>query len=279
MEIDAGDAYESGLNYATLVDHMAIAALRMRQLPAKRLSGEIFTSLHIDLNSVILDRKYLNAGFYVNSLEVDGLGDSYNAELVELPRLVNPDVPEQGVLLYSSQTSFDLFEADGGFVRVENNNAYFCDYRGTVRKQLTLPQTYAGFITVREEAFYMLTKISTVSVVGTSNYYWLTRPEVKTTYTRTGGTSHGQVMVNMYGEFRRAVVTKNQIAIGTDRAFYLYDSRYHTGANVMKVKDYTNVFAVSDDFFVADESLIVNVFFIYGDLYIVREQGIYKYCP
>ena len=29
----------------------------------------------------------------------------------------------------------------------------------------------------------------------------------------------------------------------------------------------------------ADETLIRGVFFIYGDLYIVREQGVFKYCP
>ena len=31
--------------------------------------------------------------------------------------------------------------------------------------------------------------------------------------------------------------------------------------------------------FAADESYIRNVFFIYGDLYIVRDQGIYKFIP
>ena len=32
----------------------------------------------------------------MNALKVDGLGDSYNADLVELPRLVNPDIQEEG---------------------------------------------------------------------------------------------------------------------------------------------------------------------------------------
>ena len=176
-------------DYATLVDHMALACLKMRQLPAKRLNGEIFTSLHLDLNSVILDDKYLHAGFFVNSLEVDGLGDSYNAELVELPRLVNPDIPPQGddcvvvfeidtsthciqncircldfillqtdrdeiyrfdtvtrqaVLLYSSIHSFQLFEAMNGYVRVEDGVAYFCDYRGVVRRQLEFGDLKCG---------------------------------------------------------------------------------------------------------------------------------------
>ena len=375
-------------DYATLVQHMAISALRMRQIPAKRLNGEIFTSLHIDLNSVIIDDKYLHAGFYVNALEVDGLGDSYNAELVELPRLVNPDISEegddcvtvflvdetqmhivqaircldfillrtdrdelyrfdtvtrQGVLLYSSQSSFVLFEASNGYVRVENGVAYFCDYRGVVRKQLTLPSTYAGFITVRDGYFWMLTLMTQTGAAGTSHYYWLTRPEIPMTFTRTGGVSHGQPMVNMYGDFQSAVVAKNQIAITTTRYVYMYDCRYHSGPNVMQVKEYSKAYAVTDDYMALDdpeadmvrlyrrdslttysvicninrycdhcaisqtkvccqwdgtniydiasgtsaylinaaanESIIVGVFFIYGDLYIVREQGIYKYCP
>lgn len=375
-------------DYATLVTHMALSCLKMRQLPAKRLSGEIFTSLHIDLNSVILDEKYLNAGFYVNSLEVDGLGDSYNAELVELPRLVTPDVPDegddcvtvftidlenhciqkaircldfillqtdrneiirfdtvtrQGVLLYSSSSAFDLFEAENGFVRVEDGAAYFCDYRGVVRKQLTLPETYAGFITVRDGYFWMYTRWARTSVSGTSYSYVLTRPEMKTTYVRVAGTSHGEPLVYMYGNLLRVTVSKNQIAISTDQYVYMYDSRYHTAPNVMRVKQYSKCFAVTDDYMAlddpeedmvilvkrdslttyskvrninrycdccaisqtkvccvwdstpiydikdgtiallknygADESLIRAVFFIYGDLYIVREQGVYKYVP
>ena len=375
-------------DYATLVEHMAISALKMRQLPAKRLNGEIFTSLHIDLNSVILDDKYLHAGFYVNALEVDGLGDSYNAELVELPRLVNPDIPEEGddcvtvlefdtsnhriqksfrcldfillqtdrdelyrydtvtrqaVLLYSSQTAFEVFEASNGYVQVENGVAYYCDYRGVVKRQLTLPNTYAGFITFREDYFWMLAQYTMTSALGTSTYYQLVRPEVTLHYTHTAGTSHGQPLVYMYGTYRSAVVTKNQIAITTDRYVYMYDCRYHTAPNVFQVKEYSKCFAVTDDYMAlddpeadmvrlykrdsittysvicninrycdhcaisqtkvccqwdgtniydiasgvsaylinaaADYSIIVGVFFIYGDLYIVREQGIYKYCP
>ena len=367
-------------DYATLVQHMAISALKMRQVPAKRLSGEIFTSLHIDLNTVILDDKYLHAGFYVNSLEVDGLGDSYNAELVELPRLINPDIPPEGddcvlvalvdttekhitnaircldfillqtdrdeilrfdtvtrqaVLLYSSVYSFTLFEAQNGFVRVEQGVAYFCDYRGVVRRQLTLPENYGGFITFREDFFWMLAQYT--------NVMQLTRPEVPLHYTHTSGTSHGQPLVYMYGTFNGAVVSKNQIVINTTRGVYVYDCRYHTAPNVFLLKEYSKCFAVTDDYlamsdadidlvllykrdsittyselfrlnrtcnhcaisqtkvccewdavpiidintqtrfllknYAADESYIRGVFFIYGDLYIVREQGVYKFIP
>lgn len=368
-------------DYATLVTHMAISALRMRQIPAKRLSGEIFTALHLDLNSVFLDDKYLNAGFYVNSLEVDGLTDAYNAELVELPRLIDPDIPEQGddcvrlfavdtrmksivqaircldflllrtdrdevyrfdtvtrqaVLLYYSEYSFTLFEASNGFVRVERGVAHYCDYRGVVRRQLTLPDTYGGFITFRENYFWMLAKYSgTMQIV---------RPEITASVSRsTGGVSHGELLVTIYGtSLRRAVVTKNQIAITTNQAAYVYDCRYHTAPNVFKVADYFDIFAITDDYMLmsdpdadlihvyrrnsittwtrlspqvgrwayhadlsqtkvafayegtgiykiggegtyrvrnnqADWGTAVGLFFIYGDLYIVQKEAVYKF--
>lgn len=83
-------------DYGTLLDHIALCARRLRQLPSKRLTGDIFTSLHIDLNSVIVDDKYLSAAYAVNSVEVQALDDSCNCELVELPKFINPDIPLQG---------------------------------------------------------------------------------------------------------------------------------------------------------------------------------------
>ena len=150
-------------------------------------------------------------------------------------------------------------------------------------------------------------------------------------------------MVNMYGTYESAVVSKNQIVINTSQSVYMYDCRYHNAPNVMEVKEYSVCYAVTDDYLALDDaaadavklykrdslttysevrnineycdhcaisqtkvccvwdstnifdlangtsaqlinqaagySLICGVFFIYGDLYIVREQGIYKYCP
>ena len=147
----------------------------------------------------------------------------------------------------------------------------------------------------------------------------------------------------MYGTYRSAVVTKNQIVINTDRAVYMFDCRYHRAPNVFRVKEYCTCFAVTDEYlamddaeadlvklykrdsittfselftlnrtcnhcaisqtkvccewdavpiidiatgtrfllknFAADESYIRGVFFVYGDLYIVRDQGIYKFIP
>lgn len=83
-------------DYGTLLDHLALCARRLRQLPSKRLTGDIFTSLHIDLNSVIIDDKYLNAAYAVNSVEMQALDDSCNCELVELPKFIETDVPLEG---------------------------------------------------------------------------------------------------------------------------------------------------------------------------------------
>lgn len=191
--------------------------------------------------------------------------------------------------------------------------------------------------------FWMYTRWARTSGTGTSYSYVLTRPEVKTTYTRVAGTSHGEPLVYMYGNLLRVTVSKNQIVISTDQYVYMYDSRYHSAPNVMQVKQYSKCFAVTDDYMAlddpeedmvilvkrdslttyskvrninrycdccaisqtkvccvwdstpiydikdgtyallknygADESTIINVFFIYGDLYIVREQGVFKYCP
>ncbi len=83
-------------DYGTLLDHIALCARRLRQMPSKRLTGDIFTSLHIDLNSVIIDDKYLSAAYAVNSVEVQALDDSYNCELVEMPKYIDLDVPLEG---------------------------------------------------------------------------------------------------------------------------------------------------------------------------------------
>jgi hypothetical protein len=230
-----------------------------------------------------------------------------------------------------------------GYVRVEDGVAYFCDYRGVVRRQLELPNNYGGFVTFREDEFWGLEMWTTSGAAGTSTYRVLRRLGVATTYQHVAGTSHGDPLIYIYGDLGRVVVTKNQIAITTSRYVYMYDCRYHTNPNVFRVMEYGTLFAVSDDYMVmqnpeadvvklyhrdsitaysevmtvnrwcnhaaisqtklcvewdavpiydlvngthvplrnyaADESHICGVFFVYGDLYIVREQGIYKYIP
>ena len=83
-------------DYNSLVGHLMACALRYKQLPAKRISGEMFTGRHIDMNTVVQDDRYLGAGFYINSIELDACEDSYDSELVEMPRLLRSETPPEG---------------------------------------------------------------------------------------------------------------------------------------------------------------------------------------
>lgn len=83
-------------DYDTLVGHIVQGALRYKQLPSRRITGEIFTGQHVDMNTVVQDEKFLHAGFYVNSIELNALDDSYNSELVEMPRLIRSEWPPEG---------------------------------------------------------------------------------------------------------------------------------------------------------------------------------------
>ena len=83
-------------NYDTLVGHIAQSALRYKQLPSKRLTGDIFTSAHLDMNTVLQDDKYLHAAYSVNSIELKALEDTYNCELTEMPRFISNDKPAEG---------------------------------------------------------------------------------------------------------------------------------------------------------------------------------------
>ncbi len=83
-------------NYDTLVGHIVQSALRYKQLPSKRLTGDIFTSAHLDMNTVLVDNKYLHAAYSVNSIELQVLDDIYNCELTEMPRFIVEDKPATG---------------------------------------------------------------------------------------------------------------------------------------------------------------------------------------
>lgn len=83
-------------DYDTLVGHIVQGALRYKQLPSRRITGEIFTGRHIDMNTVVRDDKFLHAGFYVNSIELNALDDSYNSELTEMPGLIRSERPPEG---------------------------------------------------------------------------------------------------------------------------------------------------------------------------------------
>ncbi len=83
-------------NYDTLVGHIVQSALKYKQLPSKRLTGDIFTAAHLDMNTVLQDTKYLHAAYSVNSIELQALDDIYNCELTEMPRFIIKDKPATG---------------------------------------------------------------------------------------------------------------------------------------------------------------------------------------
>ncbi len=83
-------------DYDTLVGHIVQGALRYKQLPSRRITGEIFTGQHIDMNTVVRDDKFLNAAYYLNSIELNALDDSYNSELTEMPHLLATERPPEG---------------------------------------------------------------------------------------------------------------------------------------------------------------------------------------
>ena len=83
-------------NYDTLVGHIVQSALKYKQLPSKRLTGDIFTAAHLDMNTVLQDTKYLHAAYSVNSIELQALDDIYNCELTEMPRFIIKDKPAAG---------------------------------------------------------------------------------------------------------------------------------------------------------------------------------------
>ncbi len=83
-------------NYDTLVGHIVQSALKYKQLPTKRLTGDIFTAAHLDMNTVLQDTKYLHAAYSVNSIELQALDDNYNCELTEMPRFIIKDKPTAG---------------------------------------------------------------------------------------------------------------------------------------------------------------------------------------
>lgn len=83
-------------DYDTLVGHIVQGALRYKHLPSRRITGEIFTGRHIDMNTVVRDDKFLNTAYYLNSIELNALDDSYNSELTEMPHLLTAEKPPEG---------------------------------------------------------------------------------------------------------------------------------------------------------------------------------------
>lgn len=83
-------------DYDTLVNHLILSAMRYKQRSSRRIGGEMFTGKHIDMNTVAQDDKFLKTGFYVNSIDLDSVEDSFDVELIEMPDLLVSQSPPIG---------------------------------------------------------------------------------------------------------------------------------------------------------------------------------------
>ena len=83
-------------DYDTLARHLASSAVTLRQNPAITIDGPLFTSRHVDMNTVLCDDKFLHRGLYVNSISLATWSDSYEVKAVELPNLTKTELPTEG---------------------------------------------------------------------------------------------------------------------------------------------------------------------------------------
>lgn len=178
-------------NYDTLVGHIVQSALKYKQLPTKRLTGDIFTAAHLDMNTVIKDEKYLYTAYSVNSIELNAVEDNYNCELTEMPRFITPDTPAEGddcvkILSFNFDITriirclnFLMFHARDGRIMVFDSisrtlrQVYYSDY------DFEIFAAENGFVRFERGVFYYCDHRGTVKQVyqpeSLNNYYgWAT---------------------------------------------------------------------------------------------------------
>ena len=178
-------------NYDTLVGHIVQSALKYKQLPTKRLTGDIFTAAHLDMNTVIKDEKYLYTAYSVNSIELNAVEDNYNCELTEMPRFITPDTPAEGddcvkILSFDFDITriirclnFLMFHARDGRIMVFDSisrtlrQIYYSDY------DFEIFAAENGFVRFERGVFYYCDHRGTVKQVyqpeSLNNYYgWAT---------------------------------------------------------------------------------------------------------
>ena len=288
-------------------------ALRYKQLPSRRITGEIFAGQHIDMNTVVRDDKFLNAAYYLNSIELNALDDSYNSELTEMPHLLATEKPPEGddciavatlsftvgkairclnrLLLqsadkktvyafdtatrqvreiYRSTTSFEMYEADEGFVAVDGKEVRYLDYRGTVERIYVPPEEYRNVATYMDGYIHILKSYrqyigprggnaggrSATTVEDEDpnyrTYRYLSRPECKyvspnasTGYRGRGYAYEGTPMSGAILALRR---TENTIVVNTSHGAYLHDKRFHQPCKMLQFAAGEQVVTVSDNY-------------------------------
>lgn len=152
-------------DYDTLIGHFVQCALRYKQLPARRITGEMFTGQHIDMNTVVQDDKYLRAGFQINSIELNALGDTFDCELTQMPDLLSADTPAEGddcITIAQLGFSIEKIVRCMNFLLIQaDKTIYLFDtVSRTLREIYTSENTFAiypadeGFVRVEEGALY-----------------------------------------------------------------------------------------------------------------------------
>ena len=292
-------------DYDTLVGHIVQGALRYKQLPSRRITGEIFAGQHIDMNTVVRDDKFLNAAYYLNSIELNALDDSYNSELTEKPpegddciavatlsftvgkairclnRLLLQSADKKTVYafdtatrqvreIYRSTTSFEMYEADEGFVAVDGKEVRYLDYRGTVERIYVPPEEYRNVATYMDGYIHILKSYrqyigprggnaggrSATTVEDEDpnyrTYRYLSRPECKyispnasTGYRGRGYAYEGTPMSGAILALRR---TENTIVVNTSHGAYLHDKRFHQPCKMLQFAAGEQVVTVSDNY-------------------------------
>ncbi len=291
-------------DYDTLVGHIVQGALRYKQLPSKRLSGDVFTSAHLDMNTVLRDDKYLMAAYSVNSIELSAAEDTSNCELTEMPGMVDGEQPAEGddcirvasfpftvknvvrclnFLLvqstdrrlflfdsisrslreiYRSTSAFEIFPAEEGFVREENRTFYYCDYRGTVQRVMSIcPESYQGWATYRSGYFTLLMQgYTTNRVDGSRSYYlYFQQPELQASREESVY-RRGRGYFSFYGELISVDYRDGCLIINTTREAGFSDSRYHKIEGFTEVGYGQNIVSISDKYMLINEDYAFNLY-------------------
>lgn len=285
---------KGGNDYNSLVNHIVSCALRYKQLPAKRISGEMFTGKHIDMNTVVQDDKYLRSGFYVNSIELNCLNDSYNSELVEMPGLLRKENPPEGddcvslcdlpftvtkcircvnqIIMLSTDNSIYSYDTVSGYVnrlfsfsksvQIYPADNAFCIVDGESvwvvdYRGVTIRQwgqSYSGIATFMNKYIY------TTATYGSRNpVKGLSRPEYKYTYT-TYRRGYGFDFTSIDGDITGIEKSFSTIAVNTTTKSYLHDCRVNMDLLMTTLEESTEVKSISDYFLCLNSSLQFKIY-------------------
>lgn len=275
-------------DYNTLVNHLMACALRYMQLPAKRIQGAMFTGKHIDMNTVVQDEKFLGAGFYINSIELSCLEDTYNSELVEMPNLLHHEEPAEGddcvlvtnlpftvrevircvnlIVMLSSENALYVYDTVSKSLRLvlendEQASIYPADdsYALVTASQIRIID-YRGYTIMsmdREELLpatymdgyiYAVTKSYRRGPNGDSYTYYLSRPSYASAYGTYRRSSRYSYSTLDSGPFLSIEKSFCSIAINTVERSYLFDKRVNEDMSLTILDAGTQIVSMSDYF-------------------------------